>query len=160
LLVRQKLGKVFYLAATLLAVSLVGGVAVADSGAKEKKLPQAAWLDRTTAGTTPLVNGVRDDVGSLELGPGAHLVNASVTVSAADTAGNMVCRLVAGESVLAVGNARGSGGAATNKGTRESFALTAIAQAESVSLDCLVDNSPAGGSATDVSITGVQVASP
>jgi hypothetical protein len=31
LLVRQKLEKVFYLAATLLAVSLVGGVAVADS---------------------------------------------------------------------------------------------------------------------------------
>jgi hypothetical protein len=28
---------VFYLAATLLVVSLVGGVAVADSGAKEKK---------------------------------------------------------------------------------------------------------------------------
>jgi hypothetical protein len=62
LLVRQKLGKVFYLAATLLAVSLVGGVAVADSRMGSGPIKNDSVLSRHikdgTVGEADLSDGV------------------------------------------------------------------------------------------------------
>lgn len=110
-------------------------------------LPAGAWYTDED-GSTVLARGVKQQVGHLNTGPGIHVVSANVTVSAAGTNGNMLCYLNANDQDVAVGNAKGS---------RESFALTAMVEAESVFLDCMVDTA-GGGSATDISITSVQVA--
>lgn len=94
----------------------------------------------------PLPPGQDVEIATLE-GQGSRVVTASVTVSSNADNGNMLCFL------------RTSGGdalAANAKDDRESFALTALVGDE-VSLVCRADD---GGSATDASMTGVEVTTP
>lgn len=119
---------------------------------REDRPPQGVWHDGED-GVTDLPAGERVTVGTLGVGPGSHLITAQATVSSSEDNDNMLCYLNGQEQDMSVANARA---------LREAFTLTAIVTNDSdqrmdVTLEC---QAGAGGNATDVSITGVRVASP
>lgn len=111
-------------------------------------ISEGRWFDaEDEVVEIPAATGGSTPVGSLTVGPGAHVVTAAVTVDSAEDDDNLICFLNQGDAndPLAAGNA---------KSEREHFSLTALATAEEVTLECRANE---GGIATDVSITSVEV---
>lgn len=111
-------------------------------------ISEGRWFDaEDEVVPIPAATGGSTPVGSLTVGPGAHVVTAAVTVDSAEDDDNLICFLNQGDAndPLASGNA---------KSEREHFSLTALATGEEVTLECRANE---GGIATDVSITSVEV---